>query len=264
MVDYSDLGPELLVTSDGPVRIITMNRPEELNSFDGKLHRAMRRVWDYLVDDDEAGAVVLTGAGRAFSAGGYMPDFIRNQTDLPARRRDIREAERLAMAMINCELPVVAAIQGPAVGLGCSLAVMCDLAVISEDTYVADPHVSIGLVAGDGGAVTWPLMMSLMKAKEYILLGDRIPAATAERLGLVNRVVPQGEVMDTALGLAHRLAGQPPVALRDSKRALNQYLRQAATMVLPFALAAEAESFGTDEVSAFARNLMSKKGSGRS
>jgi enoyl-CoA hydratase len=258
VVDYDVLGPELLVTRDGPVRILTMNRPDELNSFDGRLHGAMRRVWDLLVDDDEADAVVLTGAGRAFSAGGHLPDFIRNQTDLAARRKDIREAERLANAMIACELPIVAAIQGPAVGLGCSLAVMSDLSVISEDTYLSDPHVSIGLVAGDGGAVTWPLMMSLMKAKEFILLGDRVPAAKAEQLGLVNRVVPADQVMSTAMELAQRLAAQPRLALRDSKRAMNQYLKQAATMILPFALAAEAESFGTDEVAAFSRSMLER------
>jgi enoyl-CoA hydratase len=130
-MDYSQLGPSLLVAKEGPVRILTMNRPDDLNSFDGSLHLAMRRVWDLLIDDEDADAVVLTGAGRAFSAGGHLPDFIRNHTDLKARRRDIREAERLATAMIACELPIVSAVNGPAVGLGCSLAVMADLVVIS-------------------------------------------------------------------------------------------------------------------------------------
>lgn len=257
-MDYSSLGPSLLVTEEGPVRVLTMNRPDDLNSFDGSLHSAMRRVWDLLIDDEEADAVVLTGAGRAFSAGGYLPDFIRNRTDLKARRRDIREAERLATAMIACELPIVSAVNGPAVGLGCSLAVLADLVVMSADAYIADPHVSVGLVAGDGGAVTWPLMMSLLKAKEYILLGDRIPAAEAERIGLANRVVPADEVMPTALALAQRLAAQPRQALRDSKRALNQYLKQSANMILSFALAAESETFGTEEVGQFADKMLSR------
>jgi enoyl-CoA hydratase len=235
-----------------------MNRPDDLNTFDGNLHRAMRTVWDMLIDDEEADAVVLTGAGRAFSAGGYMPDFIRNLTDIAARRRDIREAERLASAMIACELPVVAAVNGPAVGLGCSLAVMCDLVVMADTAFIADPHVSVGLVAGDGGAVTWPLMMGLLQAKEYILLGDRIPAAEAQRIGLANRVLPAAEVMPTALSLAHRLASQPRQALRDTKRALNLYLRQAANLVLNFALAAESECFGTEDVSRAANELLSR------
>jgi enoyl-CoA hydratase len=257
-VDYSSLAPSLLVTEDGPVRILTMNRPDDLNSFDGSLHRALRNVWDMLIDDEEADAVVLTGAGRAFSAGGYMPDFITNLTDLSHRRRDIREAERLATAMIACELPIVAAVNGPAVGLGCSLAVMSDLVVIADDTFIADPHVSVGLVAGDGGAVTWPLMMSLLRAKEYILLGDRIPASEALALGLANRVVPSDEVMPTALELAHRLAKQPRQALRDSKRALNQHMKQAANLVMSFALAAESESFGTEDVSKAAEAMLSR------
>jgi enoyl-CoA hydratase len=257
-MDYSPLAPSLLVEKDGPVRIVTMNRPDDLNSFDEKLHRAMRQVWDYLIDDDEADAVVLTGAGRAFSAGGYLPDFIRNRTDEAFRRRGTREAERLAHAMISCELPVVSAINGPAVGLGCSLAVLCDLVVMSEDTYIADPHVTVGLVAGDGGVVTWPLMMSLIKAKEYLFLGDRIPAAEAERVGLVNRVVAHDEVLPTALALAHRLAGQPRLALRDTKRAINLHLREAANLVMPFALAAENETFGTEEVARFSEAMLAR------
>lgn len=257
-MDYSALAPSLLVTEDGPVRILTMNRPDDLNSFDGSLHRAMRDVWNMLIDDEEADAVVLTGAGRAFSAGGYMPDFIRNTTDPKARRKDIREAERLATAMLACELPIVAAVNGPAVGLGCSLAVMTDLVVMSDATYIADPHVSVGLVAGDGGAVTWPLMTGMLRAKEYILLGDRIPAVEAERIGLANKVVPADEVMPTALALAHRLAAQPRQALRDTKRALNMHLKQAAQLVLGFALAAEGESFGSEDVARAAETMLAR------
>jgi enoyl-CoA hydratase len=218
----------------------------------------MRDVWTMLIDDDEADAVVLTGAGRAFSAGGFMPDFIRNQGDTKARRRDIREAERLASNMLSCELPVVAAINGLAIGLGCSLAVMCDLVVMSQDAFISDPHVSVGLVAGDGGAVTWPLMIGMLRAKEYILLGDRITADEALRLGLANRVTPADAVMPTALELAHRLAAQPRQALRDTKRAMNLQLKQAANLVMPFALAAESESFGTEDVARMAEQLLSK------
>ncbi|WP_128422880.1 enoyl-CoA hydratase/isomerase family protein [Frankia sp. EI5c] len=257
-MDYAHLAPTLLVEADGPIRIITMNRPDELNSFDDALHTNMRRVWDLLIDDHEARAVVLTGAGRAFSAGGYLPNFIRNNRDAAARRADVREAERLARAMISCELPVVAALNGPAVGLGCSLAVMTDFVVMAEDTFISDPHVSIGLVAGDGGAVTWPLMMSLLKAKEYILLGDRIPAAAAERLGLCNRVVPRADVLTTALEVAHRFAALPVQALRDTKRALNMPLLDAANSVLGFALAAECESFGTDDIKAKVEEFLAR------
>ncbi len=258
-MDYAALPPSLQVTSEGPIRVITLNRPDDLNSFNDEMHGALRRVWDLLIDDEEARSVVLTGAGRAFSAGGYLPNFVRNHTDLAARRRDIREAERLAMAMLSCELPIVAAVNGAAVGLGCSLAVMSDLVVIADDTFIADPHVSVGLVAGDGGAVTWPYMMSLLKAKEYVLLGDRIPAAEAARLGLANRVVPRDEVMPVALDLARRLAAQPVQALRDTKRALNKHLLDAAHSILSFALATESESFATEDVGNKVREFLEKK-----
>ncbi|MBO9524106.1 MAG: enoyl-CoA hydratase/isomerase family protein [Nocardioidaceae bacterium] len=247
-MDYSRLAPSLLVEEEGPLRIVTLNRPEELNAVDDHLHEALRRVWDLLVDDEEARAVVITGAGRTFSAGGYVPNFIRNHHDITARRRDIREGERLVRAMLACELPVVAAVNGPAVGLGCSLASMSDFVVMADDAFMSDPHVKIGLVAGDGGAVTWPWMTSMLTAKEYILLGDRIPAADALRMGLCNRVVPGADVLATAKEFALRFSALPAQAARDTKRALNLHLLDSATSVLPFALAAEYESFGTDDI----------------
>ncbi|MCW2918670.1 MAG: enoyl-CoA hydratase/isomerase family protein, partial [Actinomycetia bacterium] len=117
-----------------------------------------------------------------------------------------------------------------------------------EDAYLADTHVSIGLVAGDGGAMSWPLMMSILKAKEYLFTGDRIPAAEAVSLGLANRMVPADRLADEARALAQRIAAQPPQAVQETKRALNLHLQQAAGLVLPFALAAEGESFGTDDI----------------
>ena len=146
-MDYSTVAPVLLVESEGPVRIVTMNRPDDLNSVDDAMHVALRRVWDMLMDDEDAGAVVLTGAGRAFTAGGHVPNFVRNHNDQTARRRDIRDGERLVRAMLSCELPVVCAVNGPAVGLGCSLATMSDFVVMAEDAFMSDPHVAIGLAA---------------------------------------------------------------------------------------------------------------------
>lgn len=257
-MDYARFAPQLVVESDGPVRVLTMNRPEALNAFDTPLHDAMRHVWDALIEDDEAQAVVVAGAGRLFSSGGDIPNFLRAYESYPARRRDIREAERLFRAMVQCELPMVAAVQGPAIGLGCSVALMCDLVVLADDAYLSDPHVSVGLVAGDGGVVTWPLYMGLLRAKEHLLLGDRIPAPRALELGLANRVVPADEVLTTALELAHRLAAQPRQALRDTKRALNMHLEQAAQSILPFALAAESESFSTDDLREKARSFVDR------
>lgn len=247
-MDYTRFAPQLLIERDGPLRIVTMNRPEQLNAFDTPLHDAMRHVWDAFVDDDEAGAVVLTGAGRLFSSGGDIPNFMRAYEDYNARRRDIREAERLFRAMVASELPMVAAVNGHAVGLGCSVALLCDLVVMSEDAYLSDPHVSVGLVAGDGGVATWPLYIGMQRAKEYLLLGDKIPAADALRLGLANRVVPAAGVLSEAVALANRLAAQPRQAVRDTKRALNMHIERAANGILSFALAAESESFTTEDL----------------
>jgi enoyl-CoA hydratase/carnithine racemase len=238
----------LLIETDGPVTILTMNNPEKRNAFSDDLHEAMQEVWSYLSADHSVRAVVLTGAGKAFSAGGDVPGFIRSYEDPDHRRLSLRGARRLMEAMAEFPKPVVAAVNGPAVGLGCSVAVTCDLVLIAESAFMADTHVSIGLVAGDGGAATWPLLMGFLKAKEYLLTGDRIPAAEAVALGLANRVVPDDQLMTEALALAHRLARQPAQAIQETKRAINLHLQAAIAMVAPFALSAEAESFATDDI----------------
>jgi enoyl-CoA hydratase/carnithine racemase len=240
--------PHLLVEADGPVTVLTLNNPEMRNAFLADMHEALQEIWQHLAIDASVRAVVLTGAGAAFSAGGNIPDFIRIYEDPEHRRNSLRGARRLMDAMAEFPKPVVAAVNGAAVGLGCSIAVTCDLVVMAESAFLADTHVNVGLVAGDGGAATWPLMMSILRAKEYLLLGDRIPAVDALRLGLANRVVPDDQLMTEALALAHRLAAQPPQAVQETKRALNIHMQHAIAMVAPFALSAEAESFSTDDV----------------
>lgn len=255
---YDEFRPVLEVRAEGAVRIVTLNRPEKLNAFDDDLHRAVWRVWDALLADEDARAVVLTGSGRAFSSGGQREDFIRDYRTYDARRKGVRTGERLVRAMVDFDLPVVAAVNGPAIGLGCTVAVLSDIVLMAEDAFMADPHVSVGLVAGDGGAMVWPLLMSLLKAKEYLLLGDPIPTSECERLGLANRVVPKDDLMGEALSCAERLASQPRQAMRDTKRAVNLFLRQATDLVLPFSLAAEMESFGTEDAKRRAEAFLAK------
>jgi enoyl-CoA hydratase len=238
----------MLIEADGPVTIVTMNNPEMRNAFVDPLHEAMTDVWAHLADEPSCRVAVLTGAGRAFSGGGNVPGFIRDYEDPEHRRSSIRHARRLMDAMAAFHKPLIAAVNGPAVGLGCSVAVNCDIVLIAERAFIADTHVSIGLVAGDGGAVGWPLMMSLLKAKEYLFTGDRIPAPLAVELGLANRVVPDDQVVAEAVALAHRLAAQPQQALQETKRALNLHLQAAIANVAPFALSSEAESFATEDV----------------
>lgn len=236
--------PVLTVEGDGPVRIVRMNRPEHSNAVNEELHEALADVWRGLQRDPDVGAVVLTGAGSAFSAGGDMDYLERVATDADYRYRTMDGARRIVSEMLAFHKPIVAAVNGPAVGLGCSLAVLADIVLISDRAFFADPHVTLGVVAADGGVLAWPLLMSVLRAKEYLFTGDRIDAATAVQLGLANRVVPKDELHDAAMALAVRLAAQPRQALWDTKRALNKHMSNAVNSVIDFAFAAESETFG--------------------
>jgi enoyl-CoA hydratase len=257
MVD-NPFEPELLIEARGPVRIVTMNRPEALNAVSERLHDGMAKIWSHLAADPEARAIVLTGAGRAFSAGGDMDLFREIQADVDKRAALIDQARTVFFNFLDCPLPVVAAVNGPAVGLGCTLGVLCDLVYMAESAYLADPHVSIGLTAGDGGAPFWPLTMSIAKAKELLFFGSRISAAEAVELGLANGVTPDGEVLDKTVEVAERLSALPPQALRTTKRAVNMYIRQTATSILEYALAAEYVSYDMPEHRAAVERFMAK------
>jgi len=239
--------PALLVEKQGHVRIVTMNRPDALNAANDELHRRLSEVWDELAADAECRAVVLTGAGRAFSAGGDLGVLSRMNEDVAYRGAVLAESRKIVRSLVHFPLPIVAAVNGPAVGLGCSLTALSDIVLIEQRAYLADPHVSIGLVAADGGAMTWPALTSLLRAKEYLYTGDRIPSNVAVELGLANRVVDDGTSRDQATALAERLAQQPPQALRDTKRALNKHLERAVLDILDFAVAAESISSASDE-----------------
>ena len=192
---------------------------------------------------------MLTGAGdKFFSAGGDLVQWLENFVENPVTRREgMRDARRIVRDMVDFPLPIVAAVNGPAVGFGCSVAVLSDIVLVSDRAYFADTHVASGIVAADGGSLAWPLLMSLLKAKEYLLLGERIPAALAVELGLANRVVPHEQVKEEALAIAHRLAALPPAAVQDTKRALNLHVQRAMTGILEYGLTAESETFTSPE-----------------
>ena len=249
----------LRIEHDGPVRIVTMNRPDALNAFSEELHQDFAQMWLDFDFDVDARAVVLTGAGRAFCAGGSMDDFELFANDLDARRMSLRSARRLVDEMLAVRLPVIAAVNGPAVGLGCTLASLCDAVFIADDTYISDPHVTVGLVAGDGGALTLPLIAGLMRAKRYLLTGDRIPASEAVAIGLATEAVPRDEVLATAIAFAHRLSALPYQAIQETKLVINQHLRAAAASVLPFGLAAESQSHDTKEYRAVPEQFRSRE-----
>jgi enoyl-CoA hydratase len=250
--------PELLIETRGPVRIVTLNRPEAMNATNKALHAALVAVWRHLAADPDARAVVLTGAGPAFSAGGDMHHFVELWEDREERRSEIEGARRLLTEMVDFPLPVVAAVNGPAVGLGCNLAVCSDIVLIAESAFIADPHVSVGLTAADGGAPTWPLLMGMLRAKEYLLTSERIPAEQAVTLGLANRTVPGERLLAEALKVAEKLAAQPPQALQSTKRALNMHVKRAVAGVLEYALSEEFASFDTPEHRALVRGFLDR------
>jgi enoyl-CoA hydratase len=245
-----DLPDELQVRSDGPVRVITLNRPDQLNATNHVLHRGLAELFPQLDGDPEARVAVLTGAGRAFSAGGDFDYLDELANDAALRQVTLAHGRQIVTGMVRCRVPIVAAVNGPAVGLGCSLVALSDIVYMAESAHLADPHVLIGLVAADGGPVVWPLLTSLQLAKEYALTGDRIPAQRAAAIGLVNHVCPDGEELEQALACAHRIARLPKGAVEDTKRVVNIQLERAVLAALDFALSAEDRSFTTPELRA--------------
>jgi enoyl-CoA hydratase len=245
-----DLPPVLEVEVDGPVRIVRLNRPDDLNATNHELHRGLADLWPQVDADLEARALVLTGKGRAFSAGGDFTYLDQLTRDGALRRQTLADGRAIVTGMVGCRVPVVAAVNGPAVGLGCSLVALSDIVFMAESAHLADPHVALGLVAADGGPVTWPLLISLQLAKEYALTGERIPAERAAAMGLVNHVCADDEVVDRALDCARRIAALPQRATEDTKRILNLHLERAVLATLDFALTAEDRSFTSPELRA--------------
>jgi enoyl-CoA hydratase/carnithine racemase len=243
-----DVPDTISVTVDGPVRIVTLSRPEQLNAVNDDLHRALATLFPRLSQDADARAAVITGAGRAFSAGGDFDLLDRMSKDRQLRRDTIAEGRDIVLNMLRCRVPVVAAVNGPAVGLGCSVIALSDVVYMAESAYLADPHVTVGLVAADGGPLTWPLHTSLLLAKEYALTGERITAARAAEIGLANHVCADDEVLPAAIAAAHKLARLPQQAVEGTKRVLNLHLERAVLATIDFALAAENESFDTPEL----------------
>jgi enoyl-CoA hydratase/carnithine racemase len=247
---------EVEVRADGPLRIITLNRPEALNAVNDALHTALARLWPRLGEDLEARAAVLTGAGRAFSAGGDFAYLDELRRDASLRAKTIAHGRDIVLGMVRCRVPVVAAVNGPAVGLGCSLVSLSDVVYIAETAYLADPHVQVGLVAADGGPLTWPLHTSLLLAKEYALTGARIPAQRAVEVGLANHVV--ADPVAEAFACAKRIAGLPRQAVESTKRLLNLQLERAVLATLDFATTAEDQSFQTEDFATTIAGLMAK------
>jgi enoyl-CoA hydratase len=195
----------------------------------------------------EIGAVVLTGAGSMFCAGGDL-EVIREFADPVVSLQMMEDGVHLARDLLSVRCPVVAAVNGHAMGLGASLALLCDVVIMSDEARLADPHVKAGIVAGDGGALIWPLLMGPNRAKEYLLTGDPLDAEKAMALGLVNHVVPTAEVLPRARELARRLATGPRHAIAWTKQVVNIPILQQALATMALGNAQEARTMNQPEM----------------
>jgi enoyl-CoA hydratase len=212
---------------DGDVLVATIDRPgSPMNAVDARLHAELGELFRELKTESAARAVLLTGSGRAFSAGGDMAWFpdLRSTEAIHGLRR---EAKQIVWDLLDVELPIVCGLNGAAAGLGASVALLCDVIVMAETAVIVDPHVKIGLVAGDGGAAVWPLLVGPLAAKRHLLLGEPLTAAEAHRLGVASEVCPPADVPARGLAWARRLAAGAPLAVQGTKLALNAQLKQA-------------------------------------
>lgn len=226
----------------GRVLEVTLNRPDKLNATDAVLHAELARLFVDISNDPDSDVVVLTGAGRAFSAGGDVA-WMQEAIDEPERfEQTVREAKQIVFGLIDCEKPVIAKLNGHATGLGATIALFCDVIFAAEHARIGDPHVSIGFVAGDGGAVIWPQLIGYARAKEYLLTGDLMTATQAAQMGLINHAVPADELDERVNAFADRLANGATKAIRWTKMSVNIGLRDLATSIMDASLAYEALS----------------------
>ena len=233
----------IAVTRSGPILALTLNRPQALNAINDALHEELGQIFLDVARDDEAQVVVLTGAGRAFCAGG---DLAEMKANLDAGRGDYMSpvtAKRIIFSMLDLEKPLIARVNGHCMGLGATLALFCDLIYMNEEAKIGDPHVRAGVVAGDGGAVIWPQLIGYAKAKEYLMTGDPIPAREAERMNLINHALPPAELDAAVDTMARRLAEGPRDAIRYSKVCANIGLKQLAHSIMDASVAYEWQTF---------------------
>lgn len=233
--DYE--GRRLTVTIDnGPV-----------NAVDHDLHEELSRVFSDLQKDPDCDLVVLTGQGRAFCAGGDM-DWFQEMIDNPSMFRDLGvDAKRIVFDLLELEKPIICRMNGAAAGLGASIALMCDIIVADDKAVIGDPHVKVGLVAGDGGAVIWPQLIGFARAKELLLTGDMVPAPKAEAMGLINYAVPTDQLDAKVNEIAQKILGNPRWAVRWTKNATNLTLKQIAHGVMDAAIAYETVTNATQD-----------------
>lgn len=233
----------LVEIRESGVAIVTMNRPEILNAISWPMHLALEHVFVDLDNDPRVKAIVLTGAGRGFCSGGDQNSLDDGLDTISPTR----SGRHLIRNMLEIESPLIAAVNGVAVGLGATLALYCDIIFADPSARFADTHVTAGVVAGDGGAVMWPLLLGPARAKHYLLTGDFISAEDAAAAGMINKVIPDGKVLEHAIQYAEMLASGPRDALIWTKYAVNKLIKDQVALNLDTAGALEVITFRSPE-----------------
>lgn len=210
----------------GAILTLTMDNPP-MNAAAFDLHDELSHIF-YEVAADDCDVVILTGEGRAFSAGGDFDEMRANTTDTARRTAMMARVPHVVQSILALDMPVIARVNGHAMGLGATLALLCDVVIMNEDAKIADPHVNIGLSAGDGGAMLWPLLIGFARARHHLLTGDPLTGREAAAIGLIHQAVPLASLDDAVASYANRLANGPTFAIRATKRSINMVLRQQA------------------------------------
>lgn len=232
----------LLLERRGRLLTVTLNRPDVLNGVNEQMHKDLVDVVSFIAEDEGSDVVVLTGAGRAFCAGGEL-SYIAETAQHPERFDvDARRAKRIVFGLLDLEKPVVCKLNGHAVGLGATIALLCDMIFAADTAKIGDPHVNVGLVAGDGGALVWPARIGYARAKEYLMTGELIAAPKAEAIGLINRALPAAELDAAVDAFCQRLLNAPTQAMRWTKVTMNLELKRIANAVMDAGIAYEAVS----------------------
>lgn len=249
----------LTVEFSDSIATITLNRPDRRNAAHDPMHQELETVFSDVGEEDEVRAIVLTGAGETFCAGGDASSMDSGEFNPTGPRIPFNGVRRLVNSMLDVEQPVIGAINGDAAGLGASLALMCDITYVAEDARIGDTHVKMGLVAGDGGAVLWPLLIGMARAKQYLFTGDWISGTEAERIGLVNAALPKEEVVPAAMAFARRMASGAPMAIRWTKFTMNKLIRDQMNLALDTGMFLEAATMRTDDLKEAAIAFIEKR-----
>ena len=257
-MNYSDYQHILFEYRDPNILWVTLNRPEVLNAADKQMHTELVALWETILKDPNVEVVVVTGAGRAFSAGGDLKLVEDAYQEFDEIIRILDEARELVYNMLHFKKPIISAINGPAVGAGLVVALLADISIAAENALLADGHVRMGVAAGDHAAVIWPLLCGMAKSKYYLMTSEFVSGREAERIGLVSLCVPDDELLDKAMAVANKLATGPRHAIRFTKRALNQWLLQAGP-IFDHSLALEMLGFFSEDMMAGVEGLRQKR-----